>query len=87
MKYRPAEHAVFTEMEDEEGVLLNLLTRNYFSLNETGTLIWKHVQEGAPVEEIAAALERAYDVEQEAALQHVTRFLDELMHEGLVEKP
>jgi hypothetical protein len=86
MTYCPNPDAVFTDMEDEESVLLNLRTRMYFSLNETGTLIWKHVQEESPVDAIAAALERTYDVGREAALQHVTAFLDELDQDGLVEK-
>jgi len=85
MTYYPSPNAVFTDMDDEESVLLNLQTRMYFSLNETGTLIWRLLQAGEDVDDIASALEQAYDVDRESALQHVTAFLDELAQDGLVD--
>lgn len=86
MTYHPSPNAVFTEMEDDEGILLHLQTRMYFSLNETGTLIWKLLQEGRDMDDIASALKQAYDVGHASALQHVGAFLDELAQDGLVDK-
>lgn len=86
MTYRPNPNAVFTDMDDDESVLLHLQKRTYFSLNETGTLIWKLLQEGKEVDDIASALEQTYEVEPAAALQHVTAFLDELAQDELVDK-
>ena len=84
--YHPSPNAVFTAMDDDEGVLLHLQTRAYFSLNETGTLIWKLVQQGKHVDAIASVLEQSYDVDHASALQQVESFLDELAQDGLVDK-
>lgn len=84
--YHPSPNVVFTELDEAESVLLHLKTRQYFSLNETGTLIWKNLQEGKSVGEIAAAVEQAYEVDGPLALHQVEAFLESLSEDRLVEK-
>ena len=85
MTYRMNENVTFTELDDSESVLLHLKTRRYFSLNETGTLVWQLIQQGKDVDEIAAALEQGYELESGEAAQYVTSFLDRLVQDGLLE--
>lgn len=83
--YRPNPDVVFTELEEQEAVLLHLKTRRYFSLNETGILIWKGVQAGEALVEIALRLEAAYDIDAETAATTVQAFVEELVHDRLVD--
>ncbi len=82
--YRSNPNVVATTL-DNESVLLDLKTRQYYSLNETGTRIWEHVADGAGLSEIAARLEKEYDVTVQEAREHVEALLTELMYEDLVE--
>ena len=65
-------------------VLLNLQTKRYFSLNETGTRIWEQVQEGADAESIVGTMIREYEVDEATARREVRRILDELMEAQLI---
>ena len=84
--YAPTSAVVFTQLDDGEAVLLDLQTKQYYTLNETGSQIWDHFKENRSLDEIAAALTETFDVGAEAAKEHVVAFLEELHHEGLVQK-
>lgn len=83
-RWVPAPDVTYTKLDEEEAVLLNLETKQYFSLNETGLLIWERLQEQSALADVAAALSQSYDVEQEAALRYVRRFVETLRQDGLV---
>ena len=65
-------------------VLLNLQTKRYFSLNETGTRIWELVQQSADEESMVATMVREYEVDEATAGAEVRRILDELMEAQLI---
>lgn len=83
-KVSPDANVVFTEMENGESVLLHLGTNEYFSLNETGTLIWKGISDDRNLGEIGKELEKTFDVTNEQATQSVKRLVDELVAQKLV---
>ena len=83
-KVSPDPNVVFTEMENGESVLLHLGTNQYFSLNETGTLIWHGISEGRNLEVIGKKLENTFDVSMEHATKSVIQLVDELESEKLV---
>ena len=85
VRYAPVSNVVFTQLDDGEAVLLSLKTRQYYTLNETGTQIWDLFKKNLSPGEIASALVETYDVEQEEARQYVIAFLEELHREGLVQ--
>jgi hypothetical protein len=58
-----------------------------YSFNSTGTLIWKLLETPRTLEEIAAAIVRAYEVDPARAEQDVTEFVEEMKAVGLVEIP
>ncbi len=50
-----SEEALFQEVSGET-VLLDLVSENYFGLDETGTRVWALLNEGKSVEQIAEYL-------------------------------
>ena len=83
MRYRAIDEALVATLSDG-AVLLNLQTKRYFSLNETGTRIWEMVQQTADEEAIVAALLGEYEVEESMARSEVRRILDELIEAQLI---
>ena len=83
MRYKAIAEALVATLSDG-AVLLNLQTKRYFSLNETGTRIWEMVQQTADEEAIVAAMLREYEVEEPMARAEVRRILDELIEAQLI---
>jgi hypothetical protein len=83
MRYRAIAEALVATLSDG-AVLLNLQTKRYFSLNETGTRIWEMVQQTAEEEAIITTLLNEYDVEEPVARSEVRRILDELIEAQLI---
>lgn len=85
-KYIVKENVVNTTLGDEESVLLDLKTRRYYSLNETGTRIWEQLAGGASISEIIEQITSKYDVSPEDARHHVEVLISELAAERLIEE-
>jgi hypothetical protein len=83
MRYKAIAEALVATLSDG-AVLLNLQTKRYYSLNETGTRIWEMVQQTADEEDIVATLLREYEVEEPMARAEVRRILDELIEAQLI---
>jgi Coenzyme PQQ synthesis protein D (PqqD) len=83
MRYRAIPEALVATLADG-AVLLNLQTKRYFSLNETGTRIWEMVQQTADEEAIVTTLLGEYEVEEAMARSEVRRILDELLGAQLI---
>jgi hypothetical protein len=82
----PSEDAVLTELGDGTGVLLDLQTRFYFTLNATGVLTWKLLAGGAAdVATVAAGVAARYPEADPAAVRgDVEALLADLTREGLL---
>ena len=74
----PHEHVVFTEFDAGEGILVDLNTKKYFQLNETGMLVWRGLEKKQSLEEIVGRITAAYDVTPEHAARSVARLIDNL---------
>lgn len=70
---------------DGEAVLLDMESSYYFSLNETGTFIWRALEAGQQESEIIDGLLQAYDVSADQARRTVSDFLTSLRREGLLQ--
>ncbi len=81
--WRKNPSVVCTEL-DEGAVLLNLDTKYYFNLNETGLRIWQIMEDSLNSMEIAEKLAGEYDVDMERAKSSVVRLLGELEKEELI---
>ena len=80
----PHEHIVFTDFEGSEGVLVDLNSKRYYTLNETAALIWRGLERGLAREEIARELTEAYDVTPERAAASVEKTLSSLRSHRLL---
>ena len=83
-RYRIVPDALSASLSDG-AVLLNLYTKRYFSLNDTGSRIWSLLEQQACEEDIIETLVREYDVEKPEAARAVKQLLDDLVAERLIE--
>ena len=72
----PGKHVVVTDFDCGEGILVDLNTKKYFQLNETAMLVWKGLEQGKTVREIAADITDNYEVAPDKATSSVERILD-----------
>ncbi|MCA1613586.1 MAG: PqqD family protein [Acidobacteria bacterium] len=80
----PQGHVVFTEFEGDEGVLVDLNSKRYYTLNETATLIWRALEKGLSKDEMARQLTEAYDVTPERAAASIESLLASLQSHHLL---
>ena len=69
---------------DDGAILLNLNTKYYYNLNETGLRIWQSLTESSNVAEIVEKIVAEYEVERDRAIESVERILTDLKKERLV---
>ncbi len=74
---------VCTELDDG-AVLLDLDTKYYYNLNETGLRIWQMMEESQNLAEVAKRLANEYEVEVERAKASVARLMKDLEKERLI---
>lgn len=67
-----------------EAVLLDMESKHYFQLNDTGAFIWKGLERKIPLAAIAAELTENFEVTLEQATAELVRLLTELAETGLV---
>jgi hypothetical protein len=58
-----------------------------YSFNESGSLIWKLLENPRTLSDVVAAVAQEYDVDTQQAERDVRQFVDEMMAAGLVEVP
>lgn len=59
---------------------------NIFSLNETGILLWKSLEQGANREELLQILKNEYEVDEITVREDVEEFLNKLRSLGVLEE-
>lgn len=69
---------------EDGAVVLNMRTKRYYSLNETGAAIWRLLEDEVPVPDIVTHLVQHYDVDHVAADRAVAGLLQDLTSEALV---
>jgi hypothetical protein len=70
---------------DQEAVILNLASGNYYGLNPVGRAVWQLLQQPRPVKEIQQAIISEYDVEPGRGESDVLSLLEHMLSAGLVE--
>ena len=63
----------------------NLNFNGMLTLNETGALLWKALEQGGDREALADALTAEYTVDRNTALSDVDEFLEKLAKSGCLE--
>lgn len=85
--YAASDRVIFTPLVDGTGVLLHLDSKFYFTLNATGSAVWRRISESpATVDAIAEHLAETFEVSADDARGDVADLLAELAEESLVEQ-
>lgn len=65
-------------------VVLHMGSKRYYSLNESGALIWSLLEQSVPEEQIVAGLVARYEVDGNVAADALANLVVELAGENLV---
>ncbi len=76
---------VLVRFLDQEAVLLNLETEQYFGLDEIGTRMWQLVTASPSIDAAYQELLAEFDVEAEMLHSNLTELLTRLVDSGLLE--
>ncbi len=76
---------VFAQEVDNEMVLLDMVSENYFGLDETGSAIWQELSKSGSMQTTHETLIEAYEVEPEQLESDIITFVQKLIDAGLVE--
>ena len=80
----PLEHIIASHLEDGDGVLVDLNTRQYYQLNESAMLIWQALEGGLPFGQIVEKIMSVYSVSPERATASAQTLLRQLEKRQLV---
>ncbi len=80
----PGKHVVVTDFDGGEGILVDLNTKKYFQLNETAMVVWKGLEQGKNVGQIADDIVARYEVALDNATRSVERILDNFQNYKLL---
>jgi hypothetical protein len=83
----PNKKIIYADLDPTEGVVLNLETKNYYRLNETGQVVWQALAAGRNPEEIARSISEAYETTYETALCDVREVVSKMKEESLIDPP
>ncbi|MHC3994488.1 PqqD family protein [Thiomicrolovo sp. ZZH C-3] len=74
---------VFSQMVDDEIVLLDMESENYFGLDSVATDIWKLLQDGKTFQETVDSLHNMYEVDLNVLKKDLETFVDTLINKKL----
>ena len=75
---------VFAQEIDEETIILDSVTQEYFSINEIGKVIWSLIEEKKNLEEIKAEMLDMYEVPEEQIEKDLLNFIQALEQKRLI---
>lgn len=84
-KFKTTENIAWRNVNDEI-VILNLKSGEYFTLNGVGQVIWTAIADEKNVEEIKMKIIDEYDVSKEKATGDIIQFITGMIEEGLLHK-
>ncbi len=76
---------VVREVFDDEVIVINMESGNYFSLNNTGAFVWTLVEAGYAADGIAGRMRDEFEGADASAVSSVNELLEQLLKEGLIE--
>ena len=82
----PQQNIVYTDFQGTGGILVDLNTKQYYQLNETGSIIWKSLENGSSVADIISEIQGIYEVSEEHAQTSVEKLLSSLESKKLLQR-
>jgi hypothetical protein len=74
---------LISSVVDDEALILDLDTGNYFSLNPVATEIWTSLKNGHSIDDIATSLAEKYETDSTIVRNDIDELLRELTDAGL----
>lgn len=75
---------VVREVFDDEVIIINMESGNYFSLNSTGAYVWSLIEAGFAVDGIVGRLRDDFEGADSSAAPSVNELLEQLVKEELI---
>ncbi len=75
---------LFTQVVDDEMVILDPDSEAYFGLDETGAVIWQYLSESGSLKKVYESMLEVYEVDSKELEADICRFVQELLDAGLV---
>ena len=83
-RYAVASDQIVSDAVDDEVVIVNLETGAYYSLEGTGSDIWRYLTAGHSVDQVASLVQAGYEIDLTTAATNVASIAEGLLHEGLI---
>lgn len=83
-RYTPDETRVAAETVDDEAIIVDLTTGDYYSMDAVAALIWSMIERHRSVEHMADMIARQYIVSPEKARSDLQRVLGTLLERQLI---
>jgi len=77
---------VFTQEVDDEMVILDTASEEYFGLDTMGAVIWQHLSETGSLQKVHDVMREEYEVDDEQLETDICRFVQELVDANLVQQ-
>lgn len=75
---------LFLQTVDDETILLDTNTQEYFSLNEVGTIIWNILEEKKDLNEVQKEILNIYDTDENQVKSDILNFFEALKEKKLI---
>lgn len=80
----PPDHAVVFRQEGDGGLLFNVLTEQFKTINSTGVFIWRACKKGNTVQNISNEARKRYRVNKSIVTKEIQLFLADLVKNGFM---
>ncbi len=84
--YTIPDDIIVTELDNNEAIILDMRTKMYFSLNETGLVIFKGIESKLTEDKIVEELISVYDIDSVKARNRVNILINQLLSHNIIEK-
>ena len=84
MYYKPNKPKVILESFEDEIVIINLESGNYYSFEKLGAVIWELIEKGQSLSNILSYIINNYSKNQGDVKNDIQKFIAELEKEGLI---
>lgn len=85
-RYRLRREGLSWRQIEDEVVAVDVPTSTYVSANDSGTVLWQALTEGATRDELVTLLADRFDLEADQAGEDVDAFLAQLQAQGLLDE-
>lgn len=75
---------LFLQKVDDEAILLDSNTNQYFSLNDAGSLIWEILEEKKDLNTVKDEIVEIYEIDEKIVENDILNFIQEVANKGLI---